>query len=226
MSWGRHFSSTVLVLAASAALVLQAKAGSIEGSIRRLPPSPDDPAPKDHYWKVWNGVLPLRDVKPALSDVTIAITGEAKDSLRGCDVTLSSGAMKPQTIAARAGSPLQVHNKDTTPHELSARGVPSPAHVEVAAGKKGTLEVPVGGPWPIVDRNYAHLHGYLHSIPNLVACATISAADKFRVPNLKPGTYQLLVLRGAEQLGTKKITVRSGRPARAEALVVPMKKVD
>ncbi len=226
MSWGRHLSIFTAILSLSAIVALQAHAGSVEGSITRLPPTSDATAPQDHYWKVWNGVLPLREAKESLADVTIAITGSVSGPPQGCDVSLTSAEMSPQTIVARSGSPLQVHNRDTIAHELSARGAAGLTRIEVAERQKQTVDVPEGGPWTIVDPNYAHLNGHLHSIPNLVACTTIGRNDKFRISDLDSGTYQLIVLRGAERLETKTIAVRNGGTSRTEGVAISMKRAD
>lgn len=226
MSWGRHLSILTAIVSLSAVLALQANAGTVEGSITRLPPTADAASAQDHYWKVWNGVLPLRETKDPLTDVTIAITGTSSAPPKGCDVSLSGADMSPQTIVARSGSPLQVHNRDTIAHELSARGAAGLTKIEVAGGQKQTVDVPEGGPWTIVDPNYAHLNGHLHSIPNLVACASIGRNDKFRIPDLDSGTYQLVVIRGTERLDTKTITVRSGGTARVEGIAIAMKRAD
>lgn len=223
---GRLLPLALAALTLSLALVFQAKAGSVEGSVRRLPSSSNEGVLRDHYWKVWNGVLPLRTTKEPLHNVTIAITGTGTGTPSGCDVTLSSGRMSPQTIAAREGTSLRFKNRDPFSHVLHARGLASVAGLELAPGKTQTVDVPAGGPWPIVDRNYAHVHGTVHSIPNLVACATIRSDDKFRIPNLPAGTYQLLVLQGPNQVASRSVTVRQGRPARVEALPVPTKKAD
>ena len=83
--------------------------------------------------------------------------------------------------------------------------------LEAGPGKARVISVPGGGPWALSDDVYGHVDGYLHSMRELVACASVTPSGKFRFDGVPPGPYSLRILRGAEQVAVRRVTVPAGK---------------
>ena len=83
--------------------------------------------------------------------------------------------------------------------------------LEAGPGKARVIAVPAGGPWALSDDIYGHVEGQLHSIRELVACATVTAAGKFRFDDVPPGPYSLRILRGRDQVAVRRVTVTADK---------------
>jgi len=189
-----------------------ASAESIGGSVRGSAADvSSESQQKDYYWKVWNGALPEQPAPDDRNDVIAVLTGKFTGPAIGCKFAFRGGGLSPSTIVARAGTTIRVENRDAFTHELSVEGLAGFAPLEAGPGKARVIPVPAGGPWELGDRIYGHVEGYLHSMRELVACATVDANGKFNFEGVPPGPYSLRILRGPKQVASRRVTVPAGR---------------
>jgi len=214
MMLGAGCAAAVLVAFGGAA------AESVEGSVHgnASAEASSEPSGQDYYWKVWNGALPEQRDKNDHSDVLAVLTGKFTRPPIGCSFAFRGGGLDPSTIAARSGTTVRVENRDAFTHELSVDGLPGFTPLESGPGKARAVPVPAGGPWQVGDRIYGHITGHLHSMRELVACATVTASGKFRFDNVPPGPYSLRILRGSEQVAMRRVTVPAGKTLKVDAL--------
>jgi hypothetical protein len=214
MMLGAGCAAAVLVAFGGAA------AESVEGSVHGNASTEASPEPseQDYYWKVWNGALPEQREKNDHSDVLAVLTGKFTGPPIGCSFGFRGGGLDPSTIAARSGTTVRVENRDAFTHELSVDGLPGFTPLESGPGKARAVPVPAGGPWQVGDRIYGHINGHLHSMRELVACATVTASGKFRFDNVPPGPYSLRILRGSEQVAMRRVTVPGGKTLKVDPL--------
>ena len=212
--------------AGCAAMTLVALGGvsaeSIEGSVKASPSkdAQSESDHKDHYWRVWNGALPEQRDKGDHDDVLAVLTGKFTGPPIGCTFRFRGGALDPSTLAARTGTQIRVENRDAFTHELAVEGLPGFSPLEAGPGKARVISVPAGGPWEVGDRIYGHVDGYLHSMRELVACASVSASGKFRFNDVPPGPYSLRILRGSEQVAVRRVTVPAGKTFQVDPLTM------
>lgn len=220
----RGFRNWIMLGAGCAAALLVAFGGasaeSIEGSVQgnKSEQASSDSSQQDYYWKVWNGALPEQRGKGDHADVLAVLTGKFTGPPIGCKFRFRGGGLAPSTIAARSGTTVRIENWDAFTHELSVSGLPGFTPLESGPGKARAIPVPAGGPWELGDRIYGHVDGYLHSMRELVACATVTASGKFRFDNVPPGPYSLRILRGSEQVATRRVTVPAGKTLKVDPL--------
>lgn len=189
-----------------------ASAESVEGSVRGgSGEASSESDQKDYYWKVWNGALPERPATDDRNDLIAVLTGKFTGPAIGCKFAFRGGGLSPSTIVARSGTTIRVENRDAFTHELSVKGLAGFTPLEAGPGKARVIPVPAGGPWELGDRIYGHVEGHLHSMRELVACATVNANGKFSFQDVPPGPYSLRILRGSEQVASRRITVPAGR---------------
>ena len=212
--------------AGCAAMTLVALGGvsaeSIEGSVKASPSkdAQSESDHKDHYWRVWNGALPEQRDKGDHDDVLAVLSGKFTGPPIGCTFRFRGGALDPSTLAARTGTQIRVENRDAFTHELAVEGLPGFSPLEAGPGKARVISVPAGGPWEVGDRIYGHVDGYLHSMRELVACASVSASGKFRFNDVPPGPYSLRILRGSEQVAVRRVTVPAGKTFQVDPLTM------
>jgi hypothetical protein len=199
-----------------------AAAESVEGSVRGHTgtEASSESSEQEYYWKVWNGALPEQRGEIDHDDVLAVLTGKFTGPPIGCSFGFRGGGLDPSTIAARSGTTVRVENHDAFTHELSVEGLPGFTPLESGPGKARAIPVPVGGPWQLGDRIYGHIDGYLHSMRELVACATVSASGKFRFDDVPPGPYSLRILRGSEQVAMRRVTVPAGKALKVDPLTM------
>ena len=212
-----------MLAAVVTAAVLMAYSGvsaeTVEGSVRSTgAPKEVSTSGKNYYWRVWNGALPEQRAVNTNDDLLAVLTGKFTGPPIGCTFRFRGGALEPSTLAARSATTLRVENRDAFTHELSVQGLPGFTPLESGPSTVRMIPVPAGGPWRLGDVYYGHVDGYLHSMRELVACAAVSSGGKFRFDNVPPGPYSLRILRGAEQVAIRRVTVRAGRPLQVDAL--------
>lgn len=195
-------------------------AETIEGSVR---PDLRDVAAanaeaEDHYWRVWNGALPEAKNVGDHDDVIAVLTGKFTGPPIGCAYRFQGGALDPSTLAARTGTQVRVENRDSFTHQLDVEGLPGFTPLEAGPGKARVISVPAGGPWKLSDEIYGHVNGYLHSMRELVACASVTPSGAFRFDGVPPGPYSLRILRGPTQVAARRVTVPAGKTLNVEPL--------
>ena len=197
------------VLVAFGAVSAETIEGSIQPKLHDAAES--DEERQDHYWRVWNGALPERQNVGDHDDVLAVLTGKFTGPAIGCTFRFRGGALDPSTLAARTGTQVRVENRDSFTHQLAVEGLPGFTPLEAGPGKARVISVPGGGPWALSDDVYGHVDGYLHSMRELVACASVTPSGKFRFDGVPPGPYSLRILRGAEQVAVRRVTVPAGK---------------
>jgi len=221
MAIWKHWSMAGASCAAGVLLAFGAvSAETIEGSVR-----PDlrdttttDAEVEDHYWRVWNGALPEATNVGDHDDVIAVLTGKFTGPPIGCTYRFRGGALEPSTLVARTGTQVRVENRDAFTHQLDVEGLPGFTALEAGPGKARIIAVPAGGPWKLSDEIYGHVDGYLHSMRELVACASIEPSGAFRFDGVPPGPYSLRILRGSEQVAARRVTVTAGKALQVEPL--------
>ena len=207
------------VTAAASMAYSAVSAETVEGSVRSTrAPAEESTSAKDYYWKVWNGALPEQPAADTNDDLLAVLTGKFTGPPIGCTFSFSGGALDPSTIAARSGTTVRVENRDAFTHALSVDGLPGFTPLESGPGAVRAIPVPAGGPWRLGDLYYGHVDGYLHSIRELVACAAVSSGGRFRFDDVPAGPYSLRILRGTEQVASRRVTVPAGRTLQVDAL--------
>ena len=220
----RGFRTWIMLGAGCAAGLLVAFGGasaeSVEGSVQgnTSKEASSDSSQPDYYWKVWNGALPEQHDKADHGDLLAVLTGKFTGPPIGCTFGFRGGGLSPSTIAARSGTTVRIDNRDAFTHELSVDGLPGFTPLESGPGKARAIPVPAGGPWQLGDQIYGHVDGYLHSMRELVACATVTPSGKFRFDSVPPGPYSLRILRGSEQVAMRRVTVRAGKTLKVDPL--------
>jgi hypothetical protein len=218
------FTNWIMLGAGCAAVLLVAFGGasaeSVEGSVQgnKSEQASADSSQQDYYWKVWNGALPEQRDRGDHSDVLAVLTGKFTGPPIGCKFSFRGGGLDPSTVAARSGTTVRIENRDAFTHELSVQGLPGFTPLESGPGKARAIPVPAGGPWELGDRIYGHVDGHLHSMRELVACATVTAGGKFRFDNVPPGPYSLRILHGSEQVAIRRVTVPAGKTLKVDPL--------
>ena len=197
-------------------------AESIEGSVRaRANASTEAESSSDgFYWQVWNGALPERRPTDDHNDVLAVLTGRVTGPPIGCRFDFRGGALDPSTVVGRTGSQVKLANRDAFTHEPAVEGLAGFTPLEVGPGKARVISVPPGGPWVLSDRIYGHVEGHLHSMRDLIACAKVTQGGKFRFDGVPPGTYSLRILRGPEQVASRRVTVSAERTLRVDPLTM------
>ena len=223
MATWKHWS---MVAAGCATGVLLAfgvvSAETLEGSVR---PDLQDTAAsdtelEDHYWRVWNGALPEATNVGDHDDVIAVLTGKFTGPPIGCTYRFRGGALDPSTLVARTGTQVRVENRDSFTHQLVVEGLPGFTPLEAGPGKARIISVPAGGPWELSDDIYGHVDGYLHSMRELVACASVTPSGAFRFDGVPPGPYSLRILRGPEQVAARRVIVPAGKSLKVEPLAM------
>jgi hypothetical protein len=195
-------------------------AETVEGSVQgyKGAEASSESKSKNYYWKVWNGALPEQRDKNDHNDVLAVLTGKFTGPPIGCTFSFRGGGLDPSTIAARSGTTIRIDNRDAFTHELSVEGLPGFTPLESGPGKARAIPVPAGGPWQVGDLIYGHVDGHLHSMRELVACASVTSSGRFRFDNVPPGPYSLRILRGSEQVAMRRVTVPAGRTLKVDPL--------
>ena len=216
----------IMLGAGCAAAVLVAFGGvsaeSIEGSIKASPSTgaQSESDQRDHYWRVWNGALPEQRNVGDHDDVLAVLTGKFTGPPIGCTFRFRGGALDPSTLAGRTGMQVRVENRDAFTHQLAIDGLAGFTPLEAGPGKARVIAVPAGGPWELSDVIYGHVDGHLHSIRELVACASVTPSGKFRFDDVPPGPYSLRILRGSEQVAVRRVTVPAGKTLQVDAVAL------
>lgn len=178
-----------------------------------MTPAPTDEAQaRLRYWEEWNGFLDPRPTRVDPSrEIAVVLTGEG--ALSEADqppYRIHNGSLQPATVVVRVGSGFQIRNEDGCSYEIYAEGLEEIGPVQTAPGNARPLTVSAAGHWPLADRNYPHVRGHLHAIPDLVARAQVDAQGGYTFHAVAPGSYVLHVYHGDHEASSQPVTVTDG----------------
>lgn len=180
-------------------------------SLPRPPAAAPDAAERtrrDHYWNVWAELLdPAAARVPTEREVSVVLTGNANPRSRGCSYRIEGGDLLPRTLVAQANTRISLENRDGTAHRIYSDALPGMTALRTAPGRAREVAVPDAGSWELRDREYPQLVGHLVSIPDLVACATVTTRGEWRFTDVAAGTYVLKVYRGGREAHAAPLTV-------------------
>ena len=210
-TWGKLLAALAVCGLAG---LSQVSAESLEGSLKWSnadASKADAKAAGTYYWKVWNGALPERTLSRKSNQLLAVLTGKSLGPPIGCEFSFRGGTLSPSTLAARTGTTIRIDNNDPFSHQLIVDGLPGFTPLESGPEKSRAVAVPEGGPWELSDAYYGHVEGNLHSFRELVACARVARSGKFRFAEVPPGPYSLRILRGPEQVASRKVVIGAGQ---------------
>jgi hypothetical protein len=184
---------------------------------RDAQPSRSDADLPDHYWRVWNGVLEPRpeQIEPG-RELAVVLRGDASGDPVGCEYALRGGDLSPSTLVVKPGTTLRIENQDGCAHELFAEGIDVFESLETPPGNARAVPIAESGSWVIRDAVQPHVEGHLHALADLVACGAVDARGAYTFADIAPGTYTLVVYRGADEVASQEVVVGDGRE-----LVIP-----
>ena len=218
-------------LSAVALLLLGAGVGAagavdVRGEVRSDQASEADAidAVRTPYWREWNGFLPPRENKVDVSrEVTVALIGNAS-ARDAVTVEFSGGALSPSTIVVEQGSTLRVRNLDDSAHRLYAEGLEKFDPVDTSAGQMREVRMLQTGSFPLRDALAPHVKGHLHVLAKVTAAQNPRSDGRFVFENINPGTYELKVFHGADEVRSESVEVKDKREFVIAPISLPKKR--
>jgi hypothetical protein len=198
-----------------------ALASEVKGQlvIASLPPRAANVTPRAAFnWELENGVkevLPARTPPRELAIVLLCAAAPSGDNR--IEVSITGGALLPQTLVVRTETTLRIRNDDEIGHELVAVGLDGFSAEATSPGATRSIHLTKAGSWPLQDKLATHATGQLHVLPNLSAVAKLEPNGNYTFPDVPAGKYTLKVFRGADELITKTIDV-TDRPLSVDPL--------
>ena len=165
------------------------------------------PSMRPTYWRVWNGVVPLRSSRTMYDDLTVVLTGAGRSQLSTCSYSMIDGGIKPTTWVVRKNTPIKVSNQNAWTHELHASGLASFKAEKTKRGSSRRIAIKEKGSAPIADRIHAHVRGHIHAINDLVACAKITSTGQFSIDSVRPGQYMIRIFRGPDEIHKASVSI-------------------
>ncbi len=211
----RRTLAVTLVLVLSA-VCSSALAGDVRGTLTipsdlasMTPPIADAALARARYWEEWNGFLDPRPTRLDPSrEIAVVLTGDGPVSEgEQPRLRMQNGSLSPATVVARIGTGFQIQNDDGCSYEIFAEGLEELSPVQTAPGMARPITVSTAGHWPLADRNYPHVHGYLHVIADLVARAQVEPNGSYVFHDVAPGSYTLHVFHGDHEAASTPVTV-------------------
>ena len=173
------------------------------------------------YWRVWNGVIPLRAARDTFDSVAIVLTGTGTSNLSSCSYSMKDGGIAPSTWVVRKNAELKLKNQNAWTHELYADGVRGFDAVATKPREVRKLRIAESLSAPIRDRINAHVQGHLHVLDNLVACGAIGSRGDFSFESVRPGQYTLRMFSHGAEL--HKATVSISESGKTELAPISLK---
>jgi hypothetical protein len=166
-------------------------------------------AGRARYWEEWNGIIDPRPTRVDPSrEIAVVLTGEgALVENDQAPYRIHNGGLQPATMIVRVGTAFQVRNDDGCSYELFAEGLDEIAPLATAPGNARPLTISAAGHWPLAERNYPHVRGHLHAIPDLIARATVEANGNYTFRGVPAGSYVLHVYHGDHEVSSQPVTV-------------------
>jgi hypothetical protein len=200
----------VLAVASACSLfAATALAGDVRGTLAvptdfptmTAPPAEADAA-RLRYWEEWNGFLEPRPARvEAAREFAVVLTGAGSPSTgEQPALRLHNGALFPSTVVVRVGVATPLRNDDACAYEIFAQGNAELTPVQTAPGNARPLNVSATGHWALRDRNFPHVQGHLHALPDLVARAFVEPSGGYVFRGVDPGSYVVHVFQGDREV--------------------------
>lgn len=195
---------------ASTLLATSALAGDVRGTLTVPTDFPsmiaapsDADAARLRYWEEWNGFLEPRPARvDAARELAVVLTGSGAPSTgEQPALRLHNGSLFPATVVVRVGVATPLRNDDACTYEIFAEGNEEIGPVQTAPGNARPLTIGAPGHWPLHDRNFQHVQGHLHALPDLVARAFVEPTGGYVFRGLEVGTYTVHVFQGEHEVG-------------------------
>lgn|GEM_PF-876443 len=217
--WRKFVSA--LAIGSALTLISASALGDVRGSLTVptdfpsivAPPAESDAA-RTRYWDEWNGFLEPRPHRVNVArEIAVVLTGSGTPSLgEQPSLRLHNGSLFPSTMVIRVGVANDLRNDDACSYEIFAEGLEELSAVQTAPGNARPINVSAAGHWPLRDRNYGHVQGHLHALPDLVARAFVEPAGGYVFRGVEPGTYNLHVYQGEREIApAQAVTVGDNR---------------
>lgn len=154
------------------------------------------------YWEEWNGFLEPRPPRfEAARELAVVLTGSGPPSSgEQPPLRLNNGSLFPATLVLRVGVATPLRNDDACTYEIFAEGNDEIGPVGTAPGNARPLHVSQPGHWPLRDRNFRHVQGHLHALPDLVARAFLEPNGGYVFRGVEPGSYRVHVFYGPHEV--------------------------
>lgn len=174
-----------------------------------LAPVPSIKPPRPAYnWEIENGVKEVLPDRTQPRELAVVLVGGAAPS--GGDrveVSISGGALLPNTLVVRTNTTVRIRNDDEIGHELFAPGLDGFSPEATSPGATRSVRLTKAGSWPLQDRLAVHARAHLHVIADLAAVAKLEPSGAYVFADVPAGKYTLKVLRGTEELLSKDVEV-------------------
>lgn len=192
--------------------------------IASLPARTPNKTPRQSFnWELENGVKEVLPDRTPPRELAVVLLGAAAPSGdKRVEVTITGGALLPQTLVIRADTTLRIRNDDEIGHEIAAVGLDGFSAEATSPGATRSIHLTQTGSWPLQDKLAVHAKGYLHVLPNLSAVAKLEPNGSYNFGDVPAGKYTLKVFRGADELISKDIEV-TDRPLQVDPLTFTSK---
>jgi hypothetical protein len=212
---------SIAAVSALSLITASALAGDIRGTLTvptDFPSMIGTPSAADaarlRYWEEWNGFLEPRPSRvDAAREMAVVLTGSGAASTgEQPALRLHNGSLFPATVVLRVGVATPLRNDDACSYEIYADGNADLGPVQTAPGNARPLTASAPGHWPLRDRNFGHVQGHLHALPDLVARAFVEPGGGYVFRGVEPGTYTVHVFQGEHEVGpAQEVTVGDAR---------------
>lgn len=171
---------------------------SVPAELPSMMATPSDAdAARARYWEEWNGFLEPRPARvDAPRELAVVLTGGESSTGEQPALRLFNGALFPSTLVVRVGVATPLRNDDACPYEIFAEGLDELGPVSTAPGNARPLTLSTAGHWTLRDRNFGHVTGVIHALPDLVARAFVEPNGGYVFRDVPPGSYTLHVYQG------------------------------
>jgi hypothetical protein len=204
----------MMCLLVSTSMVSTASAADVSGSLTiptKLLVAPSTGcADRACYWNEQNGVYPSRPYRlsPA-RHITVVLTSQRQQTTESQTVLLHGGGFLPSTVVVANGATLNISNADGFHRAPIVTGLQGFNTTTLRSGDSVTAKLLATGHWVLGDKLIPHARGNLHVISNLAAVGEVNDSGTFRITDVEPGAYTLVVYYQQHILASQQIFVPS-----------------